>query len=376
MNDQSPERKTLNILHIDTGLELRGGQRQLLYLATALEARGHRQTIATPEESPLELHCRKQGLRTFLLPCHDPAHLFGAVLLRQQVREGAFDIIHAHDGHGQSLGLMVSVGIAVRRVATRRVLFRPRKRWTTRLKYERGSDAVIAVSQAVGEVAVRSGISPQKVRVIFDGVEIPRRVPDDASRRALRKGWGIGENEFAVGHVGYFSAEKGQWVAARAARLVKQRLPQVRFLLAGEGPPGSEAELLDESGGGGANLRLVRRVEDLGEFLPALDLFIMPSVSEGLGSSVLHAMAHGLPVVASRVGGLPEAVVHEQTGWLVEPNSPEKLATAIGVAVRDRERLAVMGREGRRRAESLFGCEAMVRKTESLYHELIDGPEE
>ena len=123
-------------------------------------------------------------------------------------------------------------------------------------------------------------------------------------------------------------------------------------------------------------LRLVRRVEDLGEFLPALDLFIMPSVSEGLGSSVLHAMAHGLPVVASRVGGLPEAVVHEQTGWLVEPNSPEKLATAIGVAVRDRERLAVMGREGRRRAESLFGCEAMVRKTESLYHELVDGPEE
>ena len=121
---------------------------------------------------------------------------------------------------------------------------------------------------------------------------------------------------------------------------------------------------------------MVRRVEDLGEFLPALDLFIMPSVSEGLGSSVLHAMAHGLPVVASRVGGLPEAVVHEQTGWLVEPNSPEKLATAIGVAVRDRERLALMGREGRRRAESLFGCEAMARKTESLYHELVDGPEE
>ena len=376
MNDQSSERKTLNILHIDTGLELRGGQRQLLYLATALEARGHRQTIATPDESPLELHCRKQGLTTFLLPCHDPAHLFGAVLLRQHVREGAFDIIHAHDGHGQSLGLMVSVGIAVRRIATRRVLFRPRKRWTTRLKYDRGTDAVIAVSEAVGEVAVRSGISRQKVRVIFDGVEIPSRLPDEESRRALRKRWGIGENEFAVGHVGYFSAEKGQWVAARAARLVKQRLPQVRFLLAGEGPPGSEAELLDESGGERANLRLLRRVEDLGEFLPALDLFIMPSVSEGLGSSVLHAMAHGLPVVASRVGGLPEAVVHDQTGWLVEPNSPEKLATAIGVAVRDREKLAVMGREGRRRAESLFGCEAMARETESLYYELVEGAEE
>ena len=82
---------------------------------------------------------------------------------------------------------MVSVGIGIRRVATRRVLFQPRKHWTTWMKYERGSDAVIAVSEAVGEVAVRSGISPQKVRVIFDGVEIPPRLPDPALRRALRE---------------------------------------------------------------------------------------------------------------------------------------------------------------------------------------------
>ena len=373
MNDHSSGRKTLNILHIDTGVEMRGGQRQLLYLATALEARGHRQTIATPEESPVEQQFRKKGLTTFLLPGHDLGHLFGAVLLRQHVREKGFDIAHAHDGHGQSLALMASVGIDLRRVATRRVLFQPRKHWTTWMKYERGSDAVIAVSEAVGEVAVRSGISHQKVRVIFDGVEIPPRLPDPASRRALRERWGIGENDFAVGHVGYFSAEKGQWVAARAARLVKQRLPQVQFLLAGEGPPGAEAELLEGSRGGRANLRLVRLVEDLGEFLPALDLFIMPSVSEGLGSSVLHAMAHGLPVVASRVGGLPEVVVHGRTGWLVEPNSPDKLATAISVAVRDREKMVLMGREGRRRAESWFGCQAMARETESLYYELVGG---
>ena len=98
LNDHSSERKTLNILHIDTGVEMRGGQRQLLNLATALEARGHLQTIATPEESPVEKQFRKKGLTTFLLPGHDLGHLFGAALLRQHVREKGFDIVHAHDG--------------------------------------------------------------------------------------------------------------------------------------------------------------------------------------------------------------------------------------------------------------------------------------
>ena len=215
------------------GKELRGGQHQLLYLIDALGAKGHQQIVAIPENSPLEIHCKKKGLPTLILPGRYLGHLAGLILLRKHLQRGAFDIVHAHDGKGQSLAAVASTGIQVKRVATRRVTFFPKREWMARLKYELGSDAVIAVSEAVRKITVHSGISREKVHVIFDGVEVPPQVHGEESRRLLRKQWGIGEGEFAVGHIGYFSAEKGQLVAAGAARQVEKELPQVRFLLAG-----------------------------------------------------------------------------------------------------------------------------------------------
>jgi glycosyltransferase involved in cell wall biosynthesis len=98
----------------------------------------------------------------------------------------------------------------------------------------------------------------------------------------------------------------------------------------------------------------------------------MPSKAEGLGSSALLAMAYGLPVVANRVGGLPEVVVENETGWLVPPGSPQALADAIILAASDRAKLVQFGRQGRKRAED-FSADIMVRRTEALYHRLVSG---
>jgi glycosyltransferase involved in cell wall biosynthesis len=141
-------------------------------------------------------------------------------------------------------------------------------------------------------------------------------------------------------------------------------------LLAGEGQLRNSpriAELLRKSEG---RARVLDWMDDLTPFFAALDLYVMPSRSEGLGSSALLAMAYGLPVVASRVGGLSEVVEHERTGWLVPPDSPAELAQALVRAASNRECLRRFGASARERARR-FSDDMMVNHTEALYQRLL-----
>src|SRR5208283_432448 len=127
--------RPLRIVHLDTGLNLRGGQRQLLSLARGLRQRGHCQIVVCREESELEGRAWAEGFPCFSLPSHDPGHVYGIVQLRQLLRAAPCDLLHAHDGRGQTLAFLASMGLPVRRVASRRVAFLPKHHWTHRLKY-------------------------------------------------------------------------------------------------------------------------------------------------------------------------------------------------------------------------------------------------
>jgi glycosyltransferase involved in cell wall biosynthesis len=364
----------LKIAHIDVGLNLRGGQRQLLRLARGLRQRGHRQIIICREESELEGYARREEIPSFSLPLHDPAHAHGILQLRQLLQVAPCEILHAHDGHGQTVAWLASMGMPVRRVATRRVAFLPREthRWTYRLKYAHTCGAVIAVSDCIRQGAIRCGVPQSKIELIPDGIEIPPELPSTEARAKARARWGFGESEFVIGHLGAFTPEKGQEVALAAFQLLRERLPQARLLLAGEGPTLRNAEITQRCKALGDRVRLCGAIENLTEFFPALDLFAMPSKSEGLGSSALKAMSYGLAVVASRVGGLPEVVEEARTGWLIEPGSPAALAQAILAAADDRARLKQWGLNGRERARQ-FSVDIMVERTEALYWRLLFG---
>jgi glycosyltransferase involved in cell wall biosynthesis len=362
------------IAHIDIGLSLRGGQRQLLQLARGLRQRGHGQIIVCREETELEACARAEEFPSFSLPLHDPLHAHGILQLRQLLRLAPWEILHAHDGHGQTVAWTASMGMRLPRVASRRVAFLPkeRHRWTYRLKYAHTCDAVIAVSDCIRQGAIRYGLPPSKIELIPDGIEIPPELPSAKARAQARARWGFGESEFLVGHLGAFTPEKGQEVALEAFQLLREQLPQARLLLAGEAPTPSDAEITQRCEALGDRVRLCGAIQDLAEFFPALDLFVMPSTSEGLGSSALMAMSYGLAVVASRVGGLPEVVEEAHTGWLVEPASPAALAQAIMTAAGDRTRLKQWGLNGRERARQ-FSVDTMVERTEALYCRLLFG---
>jgi glycosyltransferase involved in cell wall biosynthesis len=208
---------------------------------------------------------------------------------------------------------------------------------------------IIAVSESVRDVLTRAGVPAKKIVVIHTGIELPplRRRPKSEA--------------FVVGHMGAFTAEKGQDVAIAAAR----DLPRVQFILAGEGP-----RLGDLRRAAPSNVSFPGFIEDHAAFFARLDLFVMPSRSEAWGLAALEAMAHGVPVIASDIGGLREIVELGRSGWLVPAGDASALARAIQEAVADPLRLCKAGLAARERA-ALFSVETMAEQTEQFYRRLL-----
>lgn len=353
----------LKIIHLDTGEDLRGGQQQLLMLGRGLAAHGHQQLIVTMDGTALEAQARKEGLRVFTLPRHDPAGAHGIFQLRQLLLTEPFQILHAHDGKGQTISWLASLGMNVVRVASRRVTFAPPRRIDTRLKYGRTCDAVIAVSGFIKRLLVDAGVPESRIEVIPDGVEIPVDLPDALARARIRREWQIGAEEFVAGHLGAMTQEKGQTIALQAAVLLQECLPQARLVLATD-------ELRSILLASPPNVRVLPYQANLADFFAGLDLYIMPSLAEGLGSSALVAMAYEFAVVATRVGGLPELIEDGETGWLIPPGEPQALADAIAHAAAGRARLREMGIKARQRAKQ-FSSTLVVEHTEALYEKLM-----
>jgi glycosyltransferase involved in cell wall biosynthesis len=328
-----------------------------LSLALGLKQRGHSQLIVCRAGSPLGARLTEHGLASVPL---------GSTLdLRGRLANGQFDIVHAHDGRAQTISFRASMGLAVRRVASRLVAFEPRHPLIHRWKYSLTTHGVIALSQSVRRVLIAAGVPESHIEVIEPGIEMPRNLPDACGRARARAKWGFSDDHFVVGHAGAFTPEKGQDVAIEAARLLRVNLPSARVVLAGDGPERSAlARQAPE------NAVLPGFVDDLEEFYAPLDLFIMPSRSEAWGLTALRAMSFGLPVIASNVGGLPEAVEDGASGWLVAPESPEALADAIVDAASNPARLRKFGQNARSRAEQ-FSIERTVERTERYYLRLL-----
>lgn len=357
----------LKIVHIDTGRELRGGQRQLLILARGLRARGHEQVLVCPEGGALEARARAEGFQVFALPPHDPGNAHGILQLRQLLLAAPADILHAHDGRGQTLSWLASLGMRGRRVASRRVTFAPDAPARQRFIYGRTCHTVIAVSDHIRKLLVSVGVPEARIEVIPDSLDWPQEVPGPEVCAKARAAWGFADTDFIIGHVGAFTREKGQDLAVKALCTLREKVPQARLVLVGGGPQLPQARAEAEKAPG--SIRFIEHVENLAEFFPGLNLYVMPSRAEGLGSSALLAMGYGLPVVATRVGGLPEIVEDGKTGWLVTPESPEALAQAIAEAASDGARLRRFGAAARERARA-FSSDIICTRVENLYRRL------
>jgi glycosyltransferase involved in cell wall biosynthesis len=204
-------------------------------------------------------------------------------------------------------------------------------------------------------------------------VPVPTGLPED-SRRAVRDNLGFARNERIIGIVAHILPHKGYDDLVHALSLVVERCPMVRCLVVGDAPRrrylGHLLNLADRLGVRG-RLVFVGEQEDVAPFVDAMDVFVLPSLTEGLPLTVLEAMAVGKPVVGTDVGGISEAVRHGETGFVVPPRDPRKLAEALIGLLGDPSSARAMGEAGRRRVEKAFTMDNEVAQTVRTYRRIV-----
>lgn len=354
----------MRILHVDTATEWRGGQNQIVLTACGQAALGHEVRIFGNTLGELAARARKASL-----PVHAASVGRGDLSWRTlfAIRDAASafapDVIHVHESHGIPGAILAARGASnrPRLIASRRVDFP--LRFMSRLKYGR-MDKVLAVSRAVREVLVRSGLPPEKVALVHEGVR--DRMPAAGGAEALRS-LGLPAGAPLVGNVAQLVDHKDHATLLRAAAIVLKAKPDCRFLICGDGPLRESLAGLATSLGIGEHVIFAGFRADLDALVPCFDIFCLSSHLEGLGTSVLDAMCFSRPVVATRAGGIPDAVVDGETGRLAEPRDPEGLARALletlgSPSIRER-----YGASGRARFEKEFTSAAMVQATLAAY---------
>ncbi len=220
-------------------------------------------------------------------------------------------------------------------------------------------DRVVCVSEDSARLSAEEGIPRRKVRRLWNGIDLARFAY-------------LGPQEGGpVVMVARLSPEKDAATLVRAAALAVRAEPSFRLEIAGDGACLPSLRALTTELGLDAHVRFHGAVRDVPALLARASAFVLPSISEGVSLTLLEAMARGLPVVATRVGGTPEVVLHEQTGLLVPPGDPAALAERLVSLLRDPARGRQLGLAGRRRVEESFSVTAMLRQYEELYHQVL-----
>ena len=361
-------------LHVDTARTWRGGQNQVLLTVLGLRMRGHRAALVAHPHGELRRRAAEGPDLFPLAPRTEMAFRAGWQLSRL-LRDLRPDIVHAHDAHGVAMTAlacsMCGERIRPRFVASRRVDFHIGRNAFSRWKY-RQVDRFVCASQFIQSMLIHDGIPAAKTSVVYEGIDL-RRV-ERAPTIDLRKELWLPRGAPLVGNVAALVPHKGQRYLIDAAVRVIREVHDARFIIAGEG------ELEHDLARHVARCKLGKHIVFAG-FRPdvlslhkAFDLFVMSSVTEGLGTSALDAMAAGRAVVATRAGGLSEVVDDGHTGLLVPTRDPPALAAAIVRLLSDETFRQTCAHNALQQARRRFSAERMVDETLATYEHLVGTP--
>lgn len=357
----------LSIAHVDAETGFSGGEVQVFLLMEGLGRRGHRNVLFAPPDSESARAAVRRGIETRVVPMRGALDLPAVLRLKRELGAARVELVHLHTGRATWLGGLAAHWAGLAAITTRRQdrALAPSAR--TRLVYGRLVRRVVAISPAVARNLEQGGVERARLLTIPSAVD-PEGLRPRRTRAEVRAELGLGADDFVVLTLAALVARKGVDVLVEACAGLGATCT---LLVAGEGPERARLAARAHELGAAQRVRFLGARADKAELLEGCDVFALASRAEGLGVAALEAMACARPVVASRVGGLAEAVVDGRTGLLVPPGD----AAALGQALRRlqaepalRQRL---GAAGPRRLQEGFAAEQMVAAYEALYREVL-----
>ncbi len=374
----------IRVLQIVTRLAIRGVPRHVLNLAAGLDKQRYETLVlagrSDPGEGSMLENAKSQGISIAEEPLLqrrvDPlvdARAFAAIY--KLMRSRNFHVVHTHISKAGFLGRLAArcAGVPVivhtyhgwvQELNTRNVagrIFLRCEKLGARI-----SDALIAVGDNVIGNAQENGVGkPSQYSVVPNGIDL------ESFAAKVPSAVGLVEGAPVIGTVGSLTPEKGFSVLLDAMPSVVERFPQATLYIIGDGPLRSALEQQGRERALAGAVRFVGGVDDIRPWLQSFDLFVQPSLHEGQGIALMEAMASGRPVIASRVGGIPEVVIDNETGILVPPGDPEALAASICALGADERRRRQLAAIGRARVRSQYPLERMIRGVEEIYETLL-----
>lgn len=358
-------------LHIDTARTWRGGQSQVLYTVLGLRAIGQRAVLVAHPDGEL-LRRVREGHDLVPLAPRSEVDLAAGWRLSRVLKQLRPDVIHAHDPHGVAMTAtalsMVSLRPRPAVVASRRIEFRIARNSFSRWKYAQ-IDRFIANSGAIRDRLAADGIPRDKIVVVNEGVDVERIVQLPAVN--VHAAFYLPTHAPIVGNVAALVPHKGQHHLIEAAALVVRDVPDARFVIVGDGELRASLEKQIRDKHLERHVFLAGFRADALELTKGFDLFVMSSVSEGMCTALVDAMAASKAAVATTAGGIPEVMVDGETGFLVPPRDHRAMAEKLVLLLKNADLRARMGEAALRRARERFTVERMVEGTAAVYENVV-----
>ena len=358
-------------LIVDLEMEWRGGQNQALLLLNGLYERGHAAELLAAEGSALAARAHAAGICVHSVS-RGAARIPAAMKIRELLRGGRIEIVHTNESHALTAAWLASAHKKAPVLFSRRVGYPLGKNFLSKARF-RTVSRIVANSNWVAEQAEASGAAREKLAVIYEGVEIPdAKTAED--RKKARTIWKIAEEEPLIGCVGVLSWDKGHEYVIRALAGVRKEFPRCKLLLAGDGPSLGQLRALAGELGLSHSIIFAGFVKEITSVYRALDVFVFPSLFEGLGTSLLAAMANGVPSVTFFGCALGEIVEDRKTGIQVEARNSEQIGKATLQLLSNPQFAARMGEAGRQSIATKFSADRMVDETLRLYRKVLEEP--